>query len=132
MVKKNNELVNVIDEKLRKLESNFKDEENFELRNFFIKKNIEGRNTLYQLKKNHPIFWEKLVGIKKHREKNLVLETKISTSASKETLMNEINKMEFMFKESVASLNQTSANDLSFEAVSDWMIRCPLDFKIEK
>lgn len=127
----NNELVKTIDKKLKKLERNHDQANIIQQREYFIKRHIEGQNLLTSLKNEYPDFWEKLHKYKIQREDELVIANAVHSEGASKRLRDEIQVMEVGFKETMSSLTPAMVKQLSYEAISDWIIRCPLDFKGE-
>ncbi|MDX2504173.1 MAG: hypothetical protein QNL62_06830 [Gammaproteobacteria bacterium] len=89
-----------------------------------IKNYILGSNVTEHLHKEYPEIWEKVVLQKRSREKSLLLES----IDNDQTINGEKNKLKVSLLD-LNKLHENTAEKLSLEAVSDWIMRCPLDFK---
>jgi hypothetical protein len=123
----NDVLVNSADMKIDKIDSSMSPTRKRQLRDEFIKNYIAGRNMLGKLKADYPEFWEKAVQVKSDRESNLTLDIALSDTMPKETIKSEIALMAARFKSSVPGIDDQTADLFAREAISDWLLRCPLD-----
>jgi hypothetical protein len=123
----NDTLVSSADAKIAKIGSANTTEKQRRLRNEFIKSYIAGRNALNQLKADYPEFWEKAVQVKSDREDQLTLDMALNDASPKETIRSEIGSMAQRFKACVPGIDDQTADLFAREAISDWLLRCPLD-----
>lgn len=109
-----------------KIKDNYEiaDEKYEEIKNFFIREYIYGNNVLSHLHGNFPELWTEVRNIKKMREESLLIEAIQSDT----TLDEEIKKITEKYK-SLNKLHTDTIEHLAREAISDWLMRCPLNFK---
>lgn len=96
----------------------------FKIKNQLIKDYILGANLLDNLNKEFPEVWEQVSNTKKKREDLLLIESLDQRQT--------INGEKIKLKEEFIKLNKLHHNNieqLSSGAISDWIMRCPLDFK---
>ena len=124
----NSSLVEVIDDKLSRLPTLTTKQKRQEFRNEIIKLFIKGQNTLEDLRQ-YPLFYENVIHIKSHRESLLAVESMTSPRNGLEFLNLSLEKFQEDIKTQVRSLPSTTVEILKWEAVADWIIRCPLDFR---
>lgn len=122
----NDKLIEVIDQKVAKLKSLKTSEQRVDFRNKVIRWHIEGQDILDALKVSSPTTYEAVINVKSRREKYLVTSALASTPADQ--FKAALNELQESFREDAKQLSKGSSEDLAYEAVADWMIRCPLDF----
>ena len=122
----NDKLIEVIDEKVAKLKSLKTPEQRVDFRNKIIRWHIEGQDILDALKTSSPTTYEAVINVKSRREKYLVASALASTPADQ--FKAALNELQESFRQDAKQLSKGSSEDLAYEAVADWMIRCPLDF----
>lgn len=89
---------------------------------------LSGQEILDSLRA-YPETYAKLKSAKSHRESFLIAGM-VSGSASHSRLTQSINELRAAFEEEVGELHKFSAESLAYEAVADWLLRCPLDFPV--
>ncbi|MCB9431941.1 MAG: hypothetical protein H6668_08145 [Ardenticatenaceae bacterium] len=123
----NNSLVEVIDDKSSRLSKLDTPEKRREFRKNIIKLFLDGQNMLEDLRQ-HPQFYEQVVQIKSHREKFLAIESMTASRNGMEFLNSSLEKFQEEIKAQV-KLPPSTVDTLKWEAIADWIIRCPLDFQ---
>lgn len=87
---------------------------------------IEGQSVLEGLRK-YPQVYERVIRSKAHREDYLAMAA-VGGSASHELLTQAVTDLRDTLQQEAKELHQFSADKLAYEAVADWLLRCPLDF----
>lgn len=116
--------VNNLTYKIKNNHTNIEEKKFEELKYLLIKEYIYGNNIIDHLHSNFPELWQEVRKIKKMREESLLIES----IDNKTTLINEIDKISHLYKE-LNKLHIDTIEHLAREAISDWLMRCPLDFK---
>lgn len=125
---KSDRLVSVLDDKISHLSTIKTDAERKDFRNKIIQCYLEGQNLLEELRM-YPLEYEKIIQIKSQQAKYLSIETKIREESEGKMLASCIDKMKDSVKESVPSVGGSTIDVIAMQAVSEWMILCPLNFK---
>lgn len=92
------------------------------LRSFF-----QRENAIEQLRLNYPTTWERYVNSVTAEEKRLKLIGAAGTGP-REQLAESLQRIEDGLKRDIPDLSQSTRTDLATGTLSDWLIRCPLDF----
>lgn len=87
---------------------------------------LEGQALLDALRK-YPEVYEKVLRVKNHRENYLAMSA-LSNAANTEPLNAPLSALQDALKSEVRELHAFNAETLSYEAVADWLLRCPLNF----
>lgn len=87
---------------------------------------LKGQDILDALRV-HPDTYAKVKGAKAHRESFLVTGM-VSGLAPQDHLMRSVNELREALEHEVHELHRFSSESLAYEAVADWLLRCPLDF----
>ncbi|WP_342165026.1 hypothetical protein [Methylobacterium sp. SD21] len=93
----------------------------------FVKSLIHHENTLNALKNDHPTVWEQAYRTIASEEKHLLL-VGASGNAPREQLVRSLDRITEGLKHDLPTLSHSMKQDLSQGALSDWLMRCPLDF----
>ncbi len=121
----NSPLVQVIETKLEKL--GLDQERTQKLRTRYIQHYIEGQNVLEKLHSSYEEVHNSILRCKAEKENFLETECLISGSKPSELLRETLYSYESEILKKIPSLGDNTAKILSFEAISDWLIRCPLE-----
>jgi hypothetical protein len=123
----NDSLVTTLDGKIGRLPTCTDKAKRKKFRDRLIKHFLEGQNILEGLRK-YPTTYEKVVQVKNQRENFLATECMVATGSPADILQNALKAIrEAVAHESIGVVDHT-AEAMSWEAVADWMLRCPLDF----
>lgn len=125
-VDENDKFVQVIDHKVSKLPSFRTEDERHKYRNEIVKIYLDGQNALEELRK-YPLAYEAVRKIKSDKERYLSLEIPTLSDSNSEILRKSLNEI----KEStrlVPGVGESLTQAIAWEAIADWIIRCPLDF----
>jgi len=92
-----------------------------------IGSHVAGQNALNGLRKDHPQIFETVDSCKSTREALLAIEASASLASPQDFLSEVLKKFRVDLLEAAPFAAQ-SAEALVWEAVADWLMRCPLDF----
>lgn len=87
---------------------------------------LSGQSLLDRLRE-YPQVYEKVIETKSHRENFLAIGA-LNGSASNVVVQETIKDFKETLKREAKELHEFCADELAFEAVADWLIRCPLEF----
>lgn len=119
--------VTSLDEKLMKLPTLRTGDAKAEFRAEVIQKLIEGQNVLEELR-NYPQAWEAIRKAKSEEERHLRIESMLHTSSNSELLMESLRSIEESVARHAPALSVGTKKAVAWEAVAEWLVRCPLDF----
>jgi hypothetical protein len=88
---------------------------------------LEGQNTLHELRQ-HPEVYERVCTIKSQRERYLVVHCMLHEGNPTETVERARASVEDAICQALPNIAMTTLEALGWEAVADWLVRCPLDF----
>jgi hypothetical protein len=125
----NNELVNNLERKVKLLANNFETRERLKVK--FISYFIRGQNVLYKLNSQYPELYSKAQKIKGYREEFLETSSMISRCKPADIFNETIENYKQELTEELKGLEPHTIEILTYEAISDWLLRCPLDFPYE-
>ncbi|WP_089653886.1 hypothetical protein [Halobacillus aidingensis] len=121
-------LLTLLSSKIEKLPTLDNEEKLNAFRFEMIKKYIGGQNTLFDLQNNHPYLYEIVDRCKASYENQLAFEGLMSLDDNSKKLTNTMENYKTNLQEEAKSLSNQTIDTLKFEAISDWLIRCPLNF----
>jgi len=124
----NDESIKTLDRKIGKLNPSLDKNSKFKLRDNFIKHYIEGQNVLEKLHSDYSDFYVEVRRLKNNREKFLETASLIPTGAPADTFRRALSEFKSELTDEVKGLSNRVIEILGHEAVSDWLLRCPLDF----
>jgi len=87
---------------------------------------LEGQAVLDRLR-GYPHVYEKVIAAKSHRE-NFLAMVALQGSTSSQILVDTLQELRATLESEAKELHNFSAEKLAYEALADWLIRCPLDF----
>lgn len=87
---------------------------------------LSGQTLLDRLRE-YPQVYEKVIETKSHREEFLAMGA-LHGSASNIVVLETIKDFKDTLKREAKELHEFCADQLAYEAVADWLIRCPLEF----
>jgi hypothetical protein len=125
----NDELTTTLEEKLRRLPTLKSDRQRLQFQDKVLKWYLEGQSVLQALR-TYPEVYEKVVSAKSHRENYLVMAAVVG-GTPQELLKSSIDDLRATLQSEVRELHTFSADSLTYEAIADWLLRCPLDFPDE-
>lgn len=97
-------------------------------RDAFIKQYLQGQNALEKLRSQHPDFFNDAVRLKRKMEAFLDSESLICDTQPAQKLRAALNEFECDLQALLPSLDKATIKHITFEAVIDWLVRCPLRF----
>jgi len=126
--KDNNNLVMKIDDKASRLPTLISDDAQLNFRNQIIKRYLEGQNLLEEIRK-YPTTYETITRIKSEKERHLEMEMLLSTKGNNRLLIDTLDTIKKAIELESSNIVSSTIEGIAWECISDWIIRCPLDFK---
>lgn len=123
----NDQKVVTLEDKIKRMPTIATQDKRNIFRNQVLKWHIEGQELLSSLK-NRPEIREKILEVKAHRENYLVTACALSVVSPAEVMRDALSAMLSTLLAEVRGLSKLNLESLAHEAVSDWLLRCPLDF----
>jgi hypothetical protein len=120
-------LVRNLETKSNKLSHLMSEENKSGFKNEMIRCFISGQSALNELYRQYPDIYEKIRKCKSTQEHFLSTECFLQTGTPSQTLIDTIKNYHKQLDEILKLTGQTS-KVLVYEAISDWLMRCPLDF----
>jgi hypothetical protein len=102
-----------------------------EKKNAFIKNYATRENAIDEYRQEHPILWEKISRCLSAEESRLV-SLGAQGSSPIENLHNAQNNLATSLKQDVASVDSAVIQQIALGTLTDWLMRCPLDFPAEE
>jgi hypothetical protein len=96
-------------------------------RNAYVKAQLYRENALDQLRQNHSVLWERAFQVLEAEELRLIAVGAASTLPA-EQLQESTKCVEESLTKALPSLSTGIVTQIALGTVSDWLIRCPLDF----
>lgn len=93
-----------------------------------VRSYFRSANTLEQLRQYHPAIWERLQITVTSEERRLLL-VGATGDAPIDQLIASLDRIEAGLRQDLPTLSQAARTDLANGTLSDWLIRCPLDFR---
>lgn len=125
---KGKELVETLDEKLGRAFPKASKTRRIAFREAYIKNLIRRENTLETLKTDHPVLWERAWQTINAEENRLELLGAAGTASPSDHLRESLARIEVGLAKDLPSVAHSTISDLSSGTLSDWLMRCPLDF----
>lgn len=117
-----------IDEKLtRAFGSGVTDAQITQRRDAYVKAHLYRENALDQLRQNHSVLWERAFQSLEAEETRLIAVGATSTLPA-EQLQDSTQRIEESLIKALPTLPVGMITQIALGTVSDWLIRCPLDF----
>jgi hypothetical protein len=117
-----------MEKKLIKIKTISNPEQRSLLRSEMIRHFLVGQNALKRLKLTYPDLYEEVIRLKDAKEEYLAVESLLSAGPPNKTLTDTINNFETSLMEKLPGVASSITRAFAFEAASDWLLRCPLDF----
>lgn len=121
-------LIKTLDGKLVRAYPNTTPDKRENLRKIYVRNHVKRGNTLEALKASYPDLWERAVQTIGAEEMRLEILGASGTAAPAERLRESLNRIEDGLRKDLPTVAQATINDLSSGTLSDWLMRCPLDF----
>lgn len=125
----NANLVRVLDGKLARMKPASQAAALADLRGQLIGHYVAGQNAISALHNDFGELYEKVLEVKAQHEQFLATESMTATGLPTQVLRDTITAYEKSLAETVLGLDSHTAKMLVWEAVADWLLRCPLDFE---
>jgi hypothetical protein len=98
------------------------------LRDQFIQHYLQGRNALEKLRSQYPNLYETVFRIKQDKEHFLATESLIPDSLPPQKMQTTLKAFNEELSKALPGMANFTIAQLVHEAVSDWLLRCPLNF----
>jgi hypothetical protein len=122
----NDSLLGVLKEKIARLPTLHSQPQREDFAIKVLKWYLTGQALLEKLRE-YPQVYEKVIEAKSHREDFLAM-TALQGSASNVVVMDTIKGFHETLQREAKELHSFCAEQLAYEAVADWLMRCPLQF----
>lgn len=117
-----------IDEKLgRALGQRARPDQIAAKRNEYVKAHLHRENALDQLRDNHAVLWERAFEAIEAEEARLIAVGAVSTLPGQQ-LQESMSRIEASLAEALPTVSPGLRMRIALGTISDWLIRCPLDF----
>lgn len=120
-----NNLVQNLERKLKvlQLSANYHDE----LKQEMIRHYLDGQNVLQSLSNEYPEMNVRARREKSDHEQFLATLTRLGSSSPSHTITSQMEAFRAKMQESLPGISEFNINQLAWEAVADWLLRCPLE-----
>lgn len=96
-------------------------------RDQYVRAHLHRENTLSQLRENHAVLWERAFETIEAEEARLIA-VGASTTIPGQQLQASMDRIETSLASALPTLSSALRTQIALGTVSDWLIRCPLDF----
>jgi hypothetical protein len=96
-------------------------------RDQYVRAHLHRENTLSQLRENHAVLWERAFETIEAEEARLIA-VGASTTIPGQQLQASMDRIETSLASALPTLSPALRTQIALGTVSDWLIRCPLDF----
>lgn len=121
--------VETLDGKLNRMKPGSTPAAKAELRSQLIGHFVAGQNAIDHLHANHEELYEEVIALKAQQEQFLATESLTAVGLPINILRDTVTTYERKLEAKLLGLDSHAAKALVWEAVSDWLMRCPLDFE---
>ncbi|MBZ7921955.1 hypothetical protein LAC81_09185 [Ensifer adhaerens] len=128
VTRESTDLVHTLDGKLTRAFPRATDVKRAGIRRTYVKNHIKRDNTLASLKTEHPALWERAWQTISAEESRLEMLGSAGEAAPAERLKESLSRIEEGLKKDLPHVAHATITDLSAGTLSDWLMRCPLDF----
>jgi hypothetical protein len=126
--KNNSPSISTMDRKIKNIKTLTSQKQRSKFRDEMIRHFLVGQNALSRLKTTYPDLYEEVVKLKDEKESFLVVESLLSADPPNKTLTDTITTFTNTLEAKLPGVAGKAAKTFAFEAASDWLLRCPLDF----
>jgi hypothetical protein len=98
------------------------------LRDELVKHYLKGRNALEKLRASYPDLYEMALRVKQDKENFLATESLIPDSLPPQKMREVLTSFKIELEKTMPGMSDLTRTQLVHEAISDWLLRCPLDF----
>lgn len=124
----NDPLISTLDGKVARLPTITTHARRIAFRDEMIQHFLYGQNVVRALQKAYPISYDRVVRVKYGKERYLRTTSMIATGNPATILTDTIGKLREAIENEKCGVTSGTADALTYEAVADWLLRCPLDF----
>lgn len=121
-------LIGTLDKKIKSLSPMYDEERRIEQRERFLIHYLEGENVFSKLRLDYPELFLKYKTLKKDKEKYLKTSSTIHGGKPSEFFNSTMSQFQDDLIAELPGMEKQTITILVYEAMSDWLIRCPLDF----
>ncbi|MFD0166209.1 hypothetical protein ACFVJH_18920 [Streptomyces decoyicus] len=93
---------------------------------------LDSENALDRLREKYPDQWEAAMETRTRKERKLVLEYPPGSTSTPTDVNGIVNSLKMDLIRQVPALDEPFADAMSWGAIADWLMRCPLDFEISE
>lgn len=122
------DLVVTLDGKLSRAYPLVTESKRTKIRRTYVKNHIKGGNTLASLKSEHPMLWERAWQTISAEESRLEMLGAAGEAAPAERLQESLSRIEEGLRKDLPHVAHSTLTAISAGTLSDWLMRCPLDF----
>ena len=122
----NDSLLNTLKDKLTRLPHLAAQDKRDQFLHHVLQWYLTGQSVLDGLRE-YPQIYEKVLATKSHREAYLAMNA-LSGTAGNVVLQDTLKEFRATLKREASELHEFCAESLAYEAVADWLMRCPLEF----
>nr|WP_314092465.1 hypothetical protein [uncultured Shinella sp.] len=122
------DLVVTLDGKLSRAYPLVTESKRAKIRRTYVKNHIKGGNTLASLKSEHPMLWELAWQTISAEESRLEMLGAAGEAAPAERLQESLSRIEEGLRKDLPHVAHSTLTAISTGTLSDWLVRCPLDF----
>jgi hypothetical protein len=97
-------------------------------RDAYVKAHLYRENALDQLRQNHSVLWERAFQALDAEETRLIAVGTSSVTMPAKQLQASMERIEGSLAKALPTLSSGIVTQIALGTVSDWLIRCPLDF----
>jgi hypothetical protein len=126
-VDKNTGLADIVEEKLTRHPGISSRDQRRKIRTAVIRAYLMGQNVLEDLRK-YPSAYEEVRRIKSYKEAYLAFEALKSIQINGDLFTSSLEDFKQTVINQVPGVDYSTIEAIAYEAVADWLIRCPLDF----
>lgn len=127
-IEENDGLVKNLDIKTKKIPGLVENEKVEEFKVDIVDHYLRGQNIISNLYKDYPDIYAKLDNCKRAYENSLRTMSLLNSSPAGKYFSQALDEYNNELRSSLPNLNPAIVQVLRWEAVSDWLLRCPLDF----
>ncbi|PZV10279.1 MAG: hypothetical protein DCF32_00225 [Leptolyngbya sp.] len=127
-ISENDGLVGRLNEKALKIPKLKPEEKRQDFISSIVSHYLRGQNSLDKFNKDYPDIYARLNNCKRTYEKQLETLSLISNNPAPQHLTEALEKYRIELENTINNLPNTTIQNLAWEGISDWLIRCPLDF----
>lgn len=124
----NDGLVGALSQKAQKIPRLVSDEKIEDFKMSVIEHYLRGQNLLDSFSKNYPDIYAQLDNCKRMYECELRTLSLINSDPAPQYLSEALKQYSAKIRSSAPNLPSATIDALSWEGISDWLMRCPLDF----